>query len=59
MYLHLKHVFITFMYIQGDLRGKVNIFSVENIGRCEKNSPHEHVSKSEWLASYSCLNVQI
>jgi hypothetical protein len=24
------------MYIQGDLRGKVNIFKVDSIGHCEK-----------------------
>jgi hypothetical protein len=26
---------------------------------CEKEKPHEHVSNSEWLWTYSCLNLQM
>jgi hypothetical protein len=37
MYLHLYPVFITFMYIQVDLRVKVNIFKVDFFGHCEIN----------------------
>jgi hypothetical protein len=50
MHLHLRPVFVTFMYIQGDLRENVNIFKVDSFGHCEKIS-YEHVTKSEWLPS--------
>jgi hypothetical protein len=51
MYLHLKLEFITFMYVQDDLRGKVNTSKVDSVGHFEKKSPYEHVSKSAWLPS--------
>jgi hypothetical protein len=35
--------------IQGDSGGKVNIYGGYNIGNCDKRSPYEHVSNSEWL----------
>jgi hypothetical protein len=29
------------------------------MGHCEKKSSYEYMSNCEWLARYSCLNVQI
>jgi hypothetical protein len=45
-------------HIQGDIGGKVNILGDDTIGHCEKKSSYEHVSNSEWLRRYSCLNLQ-
>jgi hypothetical protein len=44
--------------IQGDSGGKINILGGDEIGHCEKKSSYEHVSNSEWLPTYSCLNLQ-
>jgi hypothetical protein len=31
----------------------------DTVGHCEKISSYEHVTDSEWLLRYSCLNLQI
>jgi len=45
--------------IQGDPGGKVDILGSGNIGHCEEKSSYRHISISECLLTYSCLNVQI
>ena len=47
------------MSIQGDPGGKVDILGSGNIGHCEEKSSYRHISISECLLTYSCLNVQI
>jgi hypothetical protein len=46
------------MHVQGDLGGKVSILGSTSIGPCEKKGYYEHAYKSEWLQSWSCLNLQ-
>ena len=45
--------------IQSDSGRKANILGGDSIGHCERKSAREHVSDSEWLTRYSCLNLQI
>jgi len=51
--------FLVGTVIQGDSRVRVNILGGDSMGHCEEISPCEHVSNSEWLPRWSCLNVQI
>ena len=41
-----------------DSGGKVHIFGIGHFDR-EKETSYEHVSDSEWLPKYSCLNLKI
>ena len=47
------------MSIQGDPGGKVIILGSGSMGHCEEKSSYRHVSSSEYLPTYSCLNLQI
>jgi hypothetical protein len=42
--------------IMGNSGGKVQILGGDSIGHCDKKV---HMSNSEWLLSYSSLNLQI
>jgi hypothetical protein len=43
--------------IQGDSGGKIATLGGDSISRCEKRSSYKHVSNSEWLPRWSCLNL--
>ena len=51
-------VYVDWWNIQGDSGGKVSIFGGYSVGHCEKNTSHEHVSISEQLWRWSCVNLQ-
>jgi hypothetical protein len=36
----------------------VNILGGDSRGHCEQKSSYEHVSNSEWLRKYCCLNLK-
>ena len=48
----------TFMFIQGDSGGKVNILGGEIIGNYEKKISCGHICYSAYLPRWSCSNFQ-
>jgi len=45
--------------IQSNSVGKITILGGDSISHCEEKISYKHVSNSEWLLRYSCLNLQI
>ena len=47
------------LLLQGNSREMVNIWGGYSICRCERKSSYERMYNSEWMPTFSCLNLQL